>query len=53
MAHLEQQAVELTLQDVEVENGGGRIVTDILVGLGVKQPKTVAGCIATLKEIYR
>lgn len=26
---------------------------DILPGLGVKQPKAVAGCIVALKEVFR
>ncbi|KAF8228198.1 microtubule associated protein [Tricholoma matsutake] len=47
------QAVDLTLQYVEVENSGAGVVGDILIGLGAKQPKTVAGCIVTLKEIFR
>ncbi|GLB34986.1 putative microtubule associated protein [Lyophyllum shimeji] len=47
------QAVELTLQYVEVENAGAGVVNDILPGLGAKQPKTVAGCIFALKEIVR
>ncbi|KIK59888.1 hypothetical protein GYMLUDRAFT_97590 [Collybiopsis luxurians FD-317 M1] len=46
-------ALELTLQYVEVENGGAGVVGDILPGLGAKQPKTVAGCVAALKEIIR
>ncbi|KAF8077979.1 microtubule associated protein [Lyophyllum atratum] len=47
------QAVELTLQYVEVENGGAGVVVDILPGLGAKQPKSVAGCIFALREIIR
>ncbi|KAL4248146.1 CLASP family protein [Abortiporus biennis] len=46
-------AIELALLYVEVENGGAGVVEDILPGLGVKQPKTVAGCVTTLKEIVR
>ncbi|KAH0583910.1 hypothetical protein H2248_009502 [Termitomyces sp. 'cryptogamus'] len=46
-------AVELTLQYVEVENGGAGVVNDILPGLGAKQPKSVAGCVSALKEIIR
>jgi len=26
---------------------------DVLIGLGAKQPKTVAGCVLVLKEITR
>ncbi|KAG6868374.1 hypothetical protein C0993_004020 [Termitomyces sp. T159_Od127] len=47
------QALELTLQYVEVENGGTGVVDDILPGLGAKQPKSVAGCVFVLKEIIR
>ncbi|KAF8163272.1 microtubule associated protein [Crassisporium funariophilum] len=47
------QAVELILQYVEIENGGAGVVTDVLVGLGAKQPKAVAGCILALKEAMR
>ncbi|KAH9934783.1 armadillo-type protein [Fomitopsis serialis] len=47
------QAAELVLQYVEVENGGAGVVADILPGLGAKQPKTVAGCVAALKAIVR
>ncbi|KAJ3985497.1 hypothetical protein F5890DRAFT_1409357 [Lentinula detonsa] len=46
-------ALELTLQYVEIENGGAGVVSDILPGLGAKQPKTVAGCVVALKEIIR
>ncbi|KAF8959054.1 microtubule associated protein [Flammula alnicola] len=47
------QAIELVLQYVEVENGGAGVVTDLLVGLGAKQPKAVAGCVLALKEVVR
>ncbi|KAG6850238.1 hypothetical protein H0H93_016085 [Arthromyces matolae] len=47
------QAVELSLQYVEVENGAAGVVDDILPGLGAKQPKVVAGTIFALKEIIR
>ncbi|KAK0214271.1 microtubule associated protein [Armillaria nabsnona] len=47
------QALELTLQYVEVENGGSGVVADIIPGLGAKQPKTVSGCVLALKEIVR
>ncbi|KIM49151.1 hypothetical protein M413DRAFT_438317 [Hebeloma cylindrosporum] len=47
------QAIELALQYVEVENGGTAVVADLLVGLGAKQPKAVAGCILALKEVVR
>ncbi|KAJ4487992.1 microtubule associated protein [Lentinula aciculospora] len=46
-------ALELTLQYVEIENGGAGVVSDILPGLSAKQPKTVAGCVVALKEITR
>ncbi|KAJ3826276.1 microtubule associated protein [Lentinula raphanica] len=46
-------ALELTLQYVEIENNGAGVVNDILPGLGAKQPKTVAGCVAALREIIR
>ncbi|KAG6854306.1 hypothetical protein C0991_008201 [Blastosporella zonata] len=52
-AGTKSQALELTLQYVEVENGGAGVVTDILPGLGAKQPKSVAGCVSVLKEIIR
>ncbi|KAF5380845.1 hypothetical protein D9615_003925 [Tricholomella constricta] len=47
------QAVELTLQYAEVENGGAGVVADILPGLGAKQPKAVAGSVFALKEVIR
>ncbi|KAI0046098.1 ARM repeat-containing protein [Auriscalpium vulgare] len=47
------QAIELVLQYVEVENGGAGVVENILPGLGAKQPKTVAGTVTALKEIVR
>ncbi|KIP09127.1 hypothetical protein PHLGIDRAFT_29234 [Phlebiopsis gigantea 11061_1 CR5-6] len=47
------QAVELVLQYVEVENGGAGVVDDILPGLAAKQPKIVAGTVLALKEIVR
>ncbi|EFI28381.1 microtubule associated protein [Coprinopsis cinerea okayama7 len=46
------QAIELVLQYVEVENGGTG-VNDLLPGLGAKQPKVVAGCVTALKEVIR
>ncbi|KAF5391440.1 hypothetical protein D9757_001918 [Collybiopsis confluens] len=46
-------ALELTLQYIEVENGGTGVVGDILPGLSAKQPKAVAGCATVLKEITR
>ncbi|KAJ3923657.1 microtubule associated protein [Lentinula edodes] len=46
-------ALELTLQYVEIENSGTGVVSDILPGLSAKQPKTIAGCIVALKEIIR
>ncbi|KAI0637060.1 ARM repeat-containing protein [Trametes polyzona] len=47
------QALELSLQYVEVENGAAGVVENILPGLGAKQPKTVAGCVTALREIVR
>ncbi|KAI0374798.1 ARM repeat-containing protein [Pilatotrama ljubarskyi] len=47
------QAMELSLQYVEVENGAAGVVDNILPGLGAKQPKTVAGCVTVLREIVR
>ncbi|KAG5643475.1 hypothetical protein DXG03_000863 [Asterophora parasitica] len=47
------QALELTLQYVEVENGGAGVVADVLTGLAAKQPKAVAGCVIALKEVIR
>ncbi|KAI0831213.1 ARM repeat-containing protein [Trametes gibbosa] len=47
------QAVELSLQYVEVENSAAGVVDNILVGLGAKQPKAVAGCINAIREIAR
>ncbi|KAI0670470.1 ARM repeat-containing protein [Trametes maxima] len=47
------QALELSLQYVEVENGAAGVVESILPGLGAKQPKTVAGCVVALKEIVK
>ncbi|OCH95523.1 ARM repeat-containing protein [Obba rivulosa] len=52
-AGTKNQAVELVLQYVEVENGGAGAVEDILPGLNAKQPKVVAGCVTALKEIVR
>ncbi|PPQ78088.1 hypothetical protein CVT25_015622 [Psilocybe cyanescens] len=47
------QAIDLVMQYVEVENGGTGVVSDLLVGLSAKQPKAVAGCILALKEVVR
>ncbi|EKM55417.1 uncharacterized protein PHACADRAFT_161397 [Phanerochaete carnosa HHB-10118-sp] len=52
-AGTKNQAVELALQYVEVENGGAGVVEDVLPGLAAKQPKTVAGTVLALKEIVR
>ncbi|EJF65775.1 ARM repeat-containing protein [Dichomitus squalens LYAD-421 SS1] len=52
-AGTKNQAVELSLQYVEVENGAAGVVENILPGLAAKQPKTVAGCVTALKEIVR
>ncbi|TFY82674.1 hypothetical protein EWM64_g1342 [Hericium alpestre] len=50
-AGTKNQAIELTLQYVEVENGGAGVVENVLPGLAAKQPKIVAGTIIALKEI--
>jgi cytoskeleton-associated protein 5 len=47
------QAIELALQYVEVDNGGAGLVENVLPGLAAKQPKTVAGAVTVLKEILR
>ncbi|KAJ8463558.1 hypothetical protein ONZ51_g10183 [Trametes cubensis] len=47
------QAIELSLQYVEVENSAAGVVECILPGLGAKQPKTVAGCVVALREIVK
>ncbi|CAA7271728.1 unnamed protein product [Cyclocybe aegerita] len=52
-AGTKNQAIELVLQYIEVENGGAGVVNDLLIGLGAKQPKAVAGCILALKEATR
>ncbi|KAL1407788.1 hypothetical protein Q8F55_007223 [Vanrija albida] len=50
-AGTKKKGSDLCAMFVEVENGGEGVVTDVLVGLGAKQPKTVAGAVSTLKEI--
>ncbi|KAF8268872.1 ARM repeat-containing protein [Lactarius quietus] len=52
-AGTKNQAIELALQYVEVENGGAGVVDNVLPGLSAKQPKAVAGTITVLKEIVR
>ncbi|EPQ58151.1 microtubule associated protein, partial [Gloeophyllum trabeum ATCC 11539] len=52
-AGTKNQAVELVLQYIEVENGGAGVVGDILPGLGAKQPKVVAGTVVAIKEAVR
>ncbi|KAF4614809.1 hypothetical protein D9613_003047 [Agrocybe pediades] len=52
-AGTKNQAIELVMQYVEVENAGAGVVNDVLVGLSAKQPKAVAGCVLTLKEMIR
>ncbi|KZS89887.1 microtubule associated protein [Sistotremastrum niveocremeum HHB9708] len=47
------QAFELILSYVEVENNGAGVVADILVGLAAKQPKIVAGCVNALRQALR
>ncbi|KAI8998718.1 ARM repeat-containing protein [Trametes punicea] len=47
------QAIELSLQYVEVENGAAGVLENILPGLGAKQPKTVAGCVTAMRDIVR
>ncbi|KAG2368513.1 armadillo-type protein [Suillus spraguei] len=52
-AGTKNQAIELILQYVEVENSAAGVVTDIIPGLSAKQPKTVAGSVFALKEVVR
>ncbi|KZV97682.1 ARM repeat-containing protein [Exidia glandulosa HHB12029] len=52
-AGTKNNAIELVLQYVEMENSADGCIRDILGGLGAKQPKTVAGCVTALKEIVR
>ncbi|EGN92471.1 hypothetical protein SERLA73DRAFT_172906 [Serpula lacrymans var. lacrymans S7.3] len=52
-AGTKNQAVELALQYVEVENTGAAVAADILPGLNAKQPKAVAACVLAIKEIIR
>ncbi|EIN07407.1 microtubule associated protein [Punctularia strigosozonata HHB-11173 SS5] len=47
------QAIELALQYVEVENSGAGVIADIIPGLSAKQPKVVSGCVTAMKEIVR
>ncbi|KAF9451059.1 microtubule associated protein [Macrolepiota fuliginosa MF-IS2] len=51
-AGTKNNALELILQYVEVENGGAG-VENILAGLSSKQPKAVAGSVLALKEVVR
>ncbi|KAI0302252.1 ARM repeat-containing protein [Russula brevipes] len=52
-AGTKSQAIELALQYVEVDNSGTGVVENVLPGLAAKQPKTVAGSVAVLKDIVR
>ncbi|KAH9001055.1 ARM repeat-containing protein [Lactarius akahatsu] len=52
-AGTKNQAIELALQYVEVENSGAGVVDNVLPGLSAKQPKAVAGTVTVLKEIVR
>ncbi|KAF7778753.1 hypothetical protein Agabi119p4_3098 [Agaricus bisporus var. burnettii] len=52
-AGTKNNALELVLQYVEVENSGVGVVENVLVGLSSKQPKAVAGSVTVLKEIVR
>lgn len=52
-AGTKNQAIELILQYVEVENSATGVVADIMPGLSAKQPKTVAASVLALKEIVR
>ncbi|THH06772.1 hypothetical protein EW145_g3859 [Phellinidium pouzarii] len=47
------QAIELVLQYVEVENGGAGVVSNILPGLAAKQPKVVSGSVMAMKDILK
>ncbi|KAG0707800.1 armadillo-type protein [Suillus ampliporus] len=52
-AGTKNQAIELILQYVEVENSAAGVVADIIPGLSAKQPKTVAASVLALKEVVR
>ncbi|KAG1782460.1 armadillo-type protein [Suillus placidus] len=52
-AGTKNQAIELILQYVEVENSAAGVVADIIPGLSAKQPKAVAGSVFALKEVVR
>ncbi|KAI9459480.1 armadillo-type protein [Lactarius psammicola] len=52
-AGTKNQAIELALQYVEVDNSGAGVVDHVLPGLSAKQPKAVAGTVTVLKEIVR
>ncbi|KAG1905687.1 armadillo-type protein [Suillus fuscotomentosus] len=52
-AGTKNQAIELILQYVEVENSAAGVVADIIPGLSAKQPKAVTGCVFALKEVVR
>ncbi|KAL4067594.1 microtubule associated protein [Scleroderma citrinum] len=52
-AGTKNQAIELILQYVEVENSAAGVVADIIPGLSAKQPKTVSASVLALKEIIR
>ncbi|KAI9566458.1 armadillo-type protein [Boletus coccyginus] len=52
-AGTKNQAIELILQYVEVDNSGAGVVADIVPGLSAKQPKTVAASVFALKEVLR
>ncbi|KAI6036614.1 microtubule associated protein [Pisolithus microcarpus] len=47
------QAIELILQYVEVENTAAGVVTDIIPGLSAKQPKAVSASVLAIKEVVR
>ncbi|KXN82086.1 Cytoskeleton-associated protein 5 [Leucoagaricus sp. SymC.cos] len=52
-AGTKNNALELILQYVEVENAGTGVVENVAVGLSSKQPKAVAGSVLVLKEIIK
>ncbi|OJA21603.1 hypothetical protein AZE42_01675 [Rhizopogon vesiculosus] len=52
-AGTKNQAIELILQYVEVENSATGVVADIIPGLSAKQPKAVTGSVFALKEVVR
>ncbi|WRT68653.1 uncharacterized protein IL334_005632 [Kwoniella shivajii] len=50
-AGTKKKGIDLCAMFVEVENGGEGVMEDVMVGLGAKLPKAVAGTVTCLKEI--